>query len=156
MTWCAALAAGASFMPDSGSERPHILYADGASRGNPGPAAIGFVLRAGDGQVISEGGELIGRATNNEAEYRALIRGLQTAQGLGVRRLQVRLDSELVVRQLSGRYRVKSPGLRPLHQRVMELTTSFASFEVAHIPRESNRRADTLASRALDATTPHP
>lgn len=142
-------------MPDSGSARPHILYADGASRGNPGPAAIGFVLRDSDDQVIHEGSEFIGRATNNEAEYRALIRGLQTAQGLGVRRLQVRLDSELVVRQLGGRYRVRSPGLRPLHQRVMELTKSFASFEVAHIPRESNRRADTLANRALDAT-PHP
>lgn len=134
----------------SGSAGPHILYADGASRGNPGPAAIGFVLLGPAGQVIREGSQAIGRATNNEAEYRALIRGLEVAQELGLRQLQVRLDSELVVRQLSGQYRVKSPGLRLLHRQVRELAQGFAFFEVGHTPRRANQRADVLANRALD------
>lgn len=129
----------------------HVLvYADGASRGNPGPASIGAVVLTTDGRVLAEVSEAIGRATNNVAEYRALIAALGRAQALGARRVTVRMDSELVVRQLKGIYKVKHPAMVPLYQQTVALLRQFAGVEVAHVPRESNRVADALANRALD------
>ncbi|MBI4497405.1 MAG: ribonuclease HI family protein [Chloroflexi bacterium] len=127
------------------------LYADGAARGNPGPAAIGAVIRNGAGNVLAEVSQAIGVGTNNQAEYRALIAGLEAAAHLGAQEIAIRMDSELVVRQLQGRYRVRHPGLIPLNEQVRRLLTHFAHVEVAHVPREQNREADALANRALDA-----
>jgi ribonuclease HI len=129
----------------------HVLYADGASRGNPGDAAIGAVLYAPEGEVLAEVSEAIGEATNNVAEYRAVIAGLEAALEHGVERLVVRLDSLLLVRQIRGEYRVKAPGLRPLFRRVLALTGGFTSFSIEHVRRESNTVADGLANAALDA-----
>jgi len=128
----------------------HVLYADGASRGNPGPAAVGAVLYAPGGEVVAEVSEAIGETTNNVAEYRALIAGLQAALDLGVDRIRVRLDSLLLVRQVRGEYRVKAPGLQPLHRRVRALESRFAAFAIEHVRRELNTVADGLANAALD------
>jgi len=128
-----------------------VLYCDGASRGNPGAASIGFVLVDGAGNEMVAHGETIGRQTNNVAEYTALLRGLETAFARGVRRVSVRMDSELVVRQLLGIYRVKNPGLAPLSVAVRQLAARFASFRIEHVPRRDNGRADALANAALDA-----
>ena len=129
----------------------YLLMADGAARGNPGPAAYGFVLAAPDGQPVAEEGVTLGRATNNVAEYEGLLAGLERARHLGVRRLAVRLDSELVVRQMNGLYRVKNAGLRPLFERARILCAHFESVTFEHVRREANRRADELANQALDA-----
>jgi len=129
---------------------PWVVYADGASRGNPGPAAIGYVVSDGEGRERAAAGRAIGTATNNEAEYRAAIAGLEAALALGARRVELRLDSELVARQLGGRYRVLNPSLRRLHRRLRELSARFEAFTVRCIPREENRRADALANAALD------
>jgi ribonuclease HI len=130
---------------------PFILYCDGASRGNPGPASIGAVLYApSDREPVAEISEAIGVTTNNVAEYRALEAGLQRASELGVRRLRVRLDSQLLVKQLSGEYRVKSAGLKPLYASVCRLIEGFDAVEVSHVRRESNTVADALANEALD------
>lgn len=130
---------------------PHVLHSDGAARGNPGPAAIGAVLFApGRLEPVAVVSEAIGRATNNEAEYRALIAGLQAALDTGVTHLVVRLDSELLVHQATGRYRVKAVGLKPLHQQVRTLMGRFAAIDFEHVPRERNTVADDLANAALD------
>lgn len=130
---------------------PHVLHTDGAARGNPGPAAIGAVLFApGKLEPVAVVSEAIGRATNNEAEYRALIAGLETALAAGVTDLVVRLDSELLVHQATGRYRVKAPGLKPLHQQVVALMRRFGAITFEHVPRERNTIADDLANAALD------
>ena len=129
----------------------HVLYCDGAARGNPGPAAVGAVLFApGKVEPVAAVSERIGEATNNFAEYRALIAGLEQALEAGVSRLVVRLDSELLVRQVTGRYRVKAPGLKPLHQQVAALVDRFAVVTFEHVPRERNTIADELANAALD------
>ncbi len=122
---------------------------DGASRGNPGHAAIGVVVLK-DGAPIREIGETIGRTTNNVAEYRALLRGLEEAAALGARTVRVCSDSELVVKQLSGQYRVRSPQLAPLHRQAVSRMRQFDKVLVVHVPREQNRGADALANRALD------
>ena len=127
------------------------LFADGAARGNPGPAAYGYVLDAPDGTALAEVGEAIGHATNNVAEYRGLIAGLERALALGVTELDVRMDSELVVRQMAGEYRVRHPGLIPLHARARDLVAQLTRCTIRHVVRERNRRADALANRALDA-----
>ncbi len=132
------------------STRPYLLQADGASRGNPGPAAYGFLLLDPAGRTVAEGGAPVGHATNNVAEYRGLLAGLESARSLGVRRLEVRLDSELVVRQMNGVYRVKSAALQTMHARARELTSGFESVTYRHVPRAENQRADELANRALD------
>lgn len=126
------------------------LYCDGASRGNPGPAALGAVLYDPAARVVAELSEAIGVATNNVAEYRALVAGLQHAVDLGVERLLIRLDSQLLVRQITGEYRVKAPGLRPWHRKVAELMSRIRSVHIEHIPREENTAADGLANAALD------
>ena len=133
-----------------GLEGWHRLHADGAARGNPGPAAYGFVLDSPSGDELAGEGEAIGEATNNVAEYRGLIAGLEHALALGVTRLEVRMDSELVVRQMSGRYRVKHPGLVPLFRRARALVERLESWSIVHVPREQNKRADALGNRALD------
>jgi ribonuclease HI len=130
---------------------PHVLHTDGAARGNPGPAAIGAVLFApGKLEPVGVVSKAIGRATNNEAEYRALLAGLEAALAAGVTDLVVRLDSELLVHQATGHYRVKAPGLKPLHQQVRTLMGRFAAITFEHVPRERNTIADDLANAALD------
>ncbi len=128
-----------------------VAYADGASRGNPGPAAIGAVLVDEAGREVYTISQRIGVATNNQAEYRAAIAALEAALALGARQVELRMDSELVVRQLEHRYRVRNPHLRPLFARVLELRRQFQEFRAVAIPREANRRADALANQALDA-----
>jgi ribonuclease HI len=126
-----------------------IIYTDGASSGNPGPSAIGAVIRDGQGRVISRISRAIGRATNNQAEYRAIIAALEEAIKLGAGAVDIKSDSELVVKQLKGRYRVKKATLRPLYQEVVKLVGSLEAFTITHIPREQNREADRLANKAL-------
>ncbi len=127
------------------------IFTDGASRGNPGPAAIGVVFRRKGGEDLAEHSEAIGRATNNMAEYRAVVTALEFCQKWGVKRVHLKLDSELIVRQLLGVYRVKSPELRPLYQQVAFMSRGMAEFEVTHVRREQNAHADALANKALDA-----
>jgi len=138
------------------TDSEYLLYCDGASRGNPGLAAIGFVLLDAHGEEVVARGEVIGNQTNNVAEYRALVEGLQAAAGLGIATLRVRMDSELVVRQVLGRYRVRHAGLVPLHAAATTLRARFARFDIEHVPRASNARADALANAALDAVTSEP
>ncbi len=128
----------------------HVLYCDGASRGNPGQASFGFALLTGTGAVVTERGEAIGVATNNVAEYRGLVAGLEAAVAAGVPELEVRLDSLLLVRQVTGDYRVKAAGLKPLHRRAVSLLARIGNARLVHIPREQNGRADALANAALD------
>lgn len=127
-----------------------ILRADGASRGNPGPAAFGFVITDPRGRELVSEGRFLGRATNNEAEYRGLIAGLERAVALGVQNLDVRLDSELVVLQLKGTYRVRAHNLLSLYQRARALLARLPAASVRHVPRSQNARADALANEALD------
>lgn len=127
-----------------------IIYADGASRGNPGPAAIGAVIFDGQGRPAHRISKRIGHATNNEAEYRAAIAALEAALALGARQVELRMDSELVVRQLDARYKVRNPSLKPLLARLKDLRWRFASFQARSIPREENQAADRLANQALD------
>jgi probable phosphoglycerate mutase len=132
------------------------VYTDGASRGNPGPAAIAFVVQV-DGQTISEYGTRIGQATNNTAEYLALIRGLEFVDGLGAKRVHIRSDSELMVRQMRGEYRVKHPDLIPLNEQAQVLARRFAAVTYTHVPRAENAEADRLCNEALDGrSTPIP
>jgi ribonuclease HI len=126
-----------------------IINTDGASRGNPGPAAIGVTIRGGDGQLLASISRRIGVTTNNQAEYRAIIAGLEKAVSLGARRVLVRSDSELMVKQIQGLYKIKNVGLRPLYQEVVRLAGSLDSFDVACVPREQNAEADALANRAF-------
>jgi ribonuclease HI len=127
------------------------LFADGGSRGNPGPAAGGAVLYAEDGTALAEVGEYLGVATNNVAEWKALLAGLAKARELGVEELAVRLDSELVVRQLTGVYRVKHADLIPLAQRAKSLLRDFRSVDVQHVRRKDNAAADAVVNAVLDA-----
>lgn len=126
------------------------LFADGGSRGNPGPAASAAVLFDPAGELLEEVGSYLGVATNNVAEWTALILGLEAAQRRGIRRLAVRLDSELVVKQLLGEYRVKHAGLAPLYRRAKQLLRHFADVDVRHVPRKQNADADRLVNRLLD------
>lgn len=130
--------------------RPHVLYADGAARGNPGPAAIGFVLYDPDGEPIAEIGGVLGETTNNVAEYRALIAGLELALDRGVRSIEVRLDSLLLVKQVMGEYKVRATHLKPLHREAVKLLTRFDEASLSHVRRELNTVADALANEALD------
>ena len=127
-----------------------VVAIDGASRGNPGPAAIGVAVMR-DGRPVREIAEAIGVTTNNVAEYRAFLRALEEAAALGARRVRVQSDSELLVRQLSGRYKVRSPQLVPLHRMALARRREFDEVSVVHVPREQNREADALANQALDA-----
>jgi ribonuclease HI len=137
-----------------GNGRPRkklIVNVDGGARGNPGPAAIGVVVSDSDGNVVDELGEPIGVATNNVAEYRALLRGIEWARGLGAEELEIIGDSELVARQLTGAYKVKHPSMKPLYEQAMAALSSFRSWQIRTVPRELNSRADALVNQALDA-----
>ena len=131
----------------------YVAQIDGAARGNPGPASYGVVLRGPDGGAIDSLGKYIGRTTNNVAEYYALIAALDAAAARGVRRLRIQSDSELLVRQMQGAYKVKSADLKPLHERAQKAARALEFFAIEHVPRERNREADELANQALDRTS---
>lgn len=127
-----------------------IVNVDGGARGNPGPAAIGVVLRDDGGAVLEEVGEKIGEATNNVAEYRALLRGIELAAARGAGELELIGDSELVVRQVEGRYKVKNAGMKELHAEVKKALAGFDSWSIRHVRRGENADADRLVNEALD------
>ncbi len=155
--------AGVSFFPDMSGElvltdneigesgRGIIIYTDGASRGNPGDAGVGAVILDSGGSCLMEISDYIGIATNNEAEYYALLKALEAARKLGARSVSVYADSELVVRQLKGEYAVKSPKLRPLFMEAQRLKNGFDKFTIEHIQRKKNARADMLANIGIDS-----
>jgi ribonuclease HI len=126
------------------------LYTDGAARGNPGPAGLGVVIEDDQGMRLRGVCRYLGRATNNQAEYQAVIEGLQAVAPWKPARLELFLDSQLVVEQLAGRYRVKNPDLKPLHRRALELLEDFPEVVISHVERAKNRGADALANRAID------
>ena len=128
-----------------------VLYTDGGARGNPGPAAFAYVIETEDGAVIDSRGEAIGVATNNVAEYSALVAGLVRAAELGVTALEVRSDSELMVKQMRGEYRVKNADLRALCLRASTAARALGSVTYTHVRREHNKLADQLVNDALDA-----
>ena len=127
-----------------------VVNVDGGSRGNPGPAAIGVVIATTGGEVLEELGETIGAATNNVAEYRALLRGIERATELGASELELVGDSELVVKQVRGEYKVKDPNLKALHAQVRSALTGVDSWRIRNVPREQNAEADRLVNEALD------
>jgi ribonuclease HI len=127
-----------------------MINVDGGARGNPGPAAIGVVVRDGDGEVLEEVGEKIGEATNNVAEYRALLRGIELAARHGASELELIGDSELVVRQVEGRYKVKNAGMKEPHEEVRRALRGFDSWSIRHVRRAENADADRLVNAALD------
>lgn len=127
-----------------------IVYTDGASRGNPGRAAGGVSVCDGGGKEIFSCSKYFGEMTNNQAEYRAFLMGLEQAKRLGAKHIEVRSDSELLVRQINGEYRVKDKHIRPLYEKAQALLREFVSFEVRHVMRDQNPRADRLANLALD------
>jgi ribonuclease HI len=130
-----------------------VVHVDGGARGNPGPAAIAAVVATPDGDVLEERSEEIGEATNNVAEYRALLLGIVRAKELGARELELVGDSELIVRQVRGEYRVKERALRELHARVREALRDFDRWSIRHVRRADNEAADALVNAALDAST---
>jgi ribonuclease HI len=123
---------------------------DGGSRGNPGPAAIAAVVQDGNGEVVEERSEAIGTATNNVAEYRALLLGIERAAALGARRLELVGDSELIVRQVNGEYKVKDEALRELHRQVRKALEGFDEWSIRHVRRDDNAEADRLVNEELD------
>jgi ribonuclease HI len=129
-----------------------VANVDGGARGNPGPAAIAAVVATPEGEVLEEIGETIGPATNNVAEYRALLLGIERAQALGAIELDLVGDSELIVRQVKGEYKVKDPTLRELHAQVRAALGGFDRWSIRHVRREHNAEADRLVNEALDGT----
>ncbi len=128
-----------------------LIHTDGAARGNPGPAGAGAILRdAASGDVLAELAEGLGHATNNVAEWTAVRLALEEARRLGASRVDLRMDSELVARQITGIYRVKHPDLKPIHAAVMALLRGFDGYTVGHVPRELNKDADRLSNVAID------
>ena len=130
-----------------------LIYTDGAARGNPGPAGAGAILRDADGRTLAEIAEPLGHATNNVAEWTAVRLALEEARRLGATHVDMRMDSELVARQITGIYRVKHPDLKPIHAAVMELLRGFEGYTVGHVPRELNKDADRLSNVAIDGDT---
>src|SRR5580692_9755840 len=130
----------------------HVANIDGASRGNPGPAAYAVVIRNPEGKIVLELAKKMGRETNNVAEYYALLAALDFAAGHGIRALRIRSDSELLVRQMQGRYKVKSADLKPLYERASKMARQLKYFAIEHVRRELNTDADALANVALDST----
>ncbi|MBI3540583.1 MAG: ribonuclease HI family protein [Deltaproteobacteria bacterium] len=127
-----------------------ILYTDGAARGNPGPASAGAFICTPAGDMVAEISEYLGETTNNVAEYQALLAGLKRLIELGADEVEIRADSELMVRQMEGRYRVKHPNLKPLYQEALTLLKKIPRYSIKHVRREENKEADRLANRALD------
>jgi ribonuclease HI len=128
-----------------------VLRTDGGSRGNPGPAAAGVIIEDASGRVVARGRRFLGHMTNNQAEYRALILGLKALTGYRPRQVTVYLDSELVVNQMNGRYRVRDEQLRPLFEEAKSIAATLPEIRFAHVPRAQNQLADALANEALDA-----
>lgn len=139
-----------SSTPDAPQGREAVLWTDGAARGNPGPAGIGAILKSPSGEVLYTGSEYLGHTTNNVAEYKAVLLGLTGALAQGVTDVEVRADSELLIKQLKGQYRVKSEGLKPLFEQARQLLTRFNSVKLTHIRRELNGEADRLANQGID------
>jgi ribonuclease HI len=127
-----------------------VIYTDGAARGNPGPAAIGVVLKDAAGNTVATVCRALGVRTNNQAEYTAVIAGVEKAINLGAKEVVLKSDSELVVRQLMGQYKVKNADLKEMYQKVVTLTGKLAKFSAVNIPREQNKQADALCNQALD------
>jgi ribonuclease HI len=127
-----------------------IIHSDGGARGNPGPAGIGAILHDTDGKVVAEISRHLGETTNNQAEYKALIAGLEKAEELKVKEVECFLDSELVVKQLNREYKVKNAELAPLFLKVHNLSLSFKKIKFTHVRREQNKEADRLANEAMD------
>ncbi len=125
------------------------IFIDGGARGNPGPAACGVALLR-DGEVVLERGKYLGEATNNVAEYEGLLLGLELAAQLGANEVRINSDSELLVRQIEGRYRVKAAHLKPLYRKAKKMLDQFSAYFINHVPREMNKIADGLANRAMD------
>jgi ribonuclease HI len=140
----------ADIEPAKGRTTVASLYTDGASRGNPGPAGAGVLLMDEKGRPILELNRFLGKATNNEAEYQALIAGLEAAEKLELSRLRIFLDSELIVKQLHGEYRVRNPRLQPLFDEVASRLQRLSSYAIMHVRRERNQEADRLANEAVD------
>lgn len=132
------------------NKKSALLYTDGASRGNPGHAGAGYLLQHKNGEIIYEGRKYLGTTTNNVAEWTALLLGVEHAISQGITDLECFLDSELVVKQIKGAYKVKHPDLKPLHQRTHSLLTNFSHISFAHIPRAQNSHADRLSNEAID------
>jgi ribonuclease HI len=131
-----------------------LIHTDGAARGNPGPAGAGAILRdATSGEVLAEIAEPLGRATNNVAEWTAVRLALEEARRLGATHVDLRMDSELVARQIHGIYRVKHPDLKPIHAAVMTMLRAFDGYTIGHVPRELNKDADRLSNVAIDGTS---
>jgi ribonuclease HI len=130
-----------------------VVHVDGGARGNPGPAAAAAVVSAPDGQVLDEAAQRLGTATNNVAEYRGLLLGLERARALGATEVEVINDSELVAHQVNGRYRVKHPDMVPLHRAALDALSAFDAWSLRSVPRRENAHADALVNRALDAPT---
>lgn len=128
-----------------------VVNVDGGARGNPGPAAIAAVVRSPAGAVLEEHGERIGRATNNVAEYRALLLGIERAAALGAREIELVGDSELIVKQVKGEYKVKDATMRELHAQVVKALRDFERWSIRHVRREQNAEADRLVNEVLDA-----
>ena len=126
------------------------VYSDGAARGNPGPAGAGAVLQDAGGAIIARLGRYLGTKTNNVAEYEGLLLGLKHARELGYRQVEVRADSQLLIRQLKGEYAVRHKGLKPLHAEALRLLHGFERYELQHVPREENALADEMSNRAID------
>lgn len=129
---------------------PWKAFIDGGSRGNPGPAACGVVLQDERGKVVFAGGFFLGKLTNNQAEYRGLLAALDLFARAGAKEIAIQSDSELLVRQINGQYRVKSPDLRPLFEQAQNRLSQFKDWKIGHILREGNAQADALANRAMD------
>ena len=128
-----------------------VIHVDGGSRGNPGPAASAAVLSTPDGDVVEQASELLGVATNNVAEYRGVLLGLQRAKQLGATEVEVVNDSELVARQINGRYKVKHPDMKPLFEQTRRALEGFEKWSIRNVPRAKNADADALVNQALDA-----
>lgn len=127
-----------------------IIHTDGAARGNPGPAGLGVIIQDEAGRTLAELSEFLGNVTNNVAEYRALERGLEKALKLGASSVLIKTDSELLTKQIEGFYRVRNKTLIPLHQKCKDLMAGLSEYEIVHIPRAQNKRADVLANNAID------
>jgi ribonuclease HI len=128
-----------------------ILWTDGAARGNPGPAGIGAILKTASGEVLAADAQYLGHTTNNVAEYKALLLGLSRALEKGIRRLEVRADSELLIKQLRGEYRVLAEGLKPLFEQAKSMLEQFEAVKLVHVRREQNSEADRLANQGVDS-----
>jgi ribonuclease HI len=128
-----------------------VVHVDGGARGNPGPAAVGAIVSTPEGEVLDEASARIGEATNNVAEYRGLLLGLERARALGATEVEVVNDSQLVARQVDGAYKVKHAGIQPLHAEALRALDGFERWSIRSVPREQNVRADALVNEALDA-----